>query len=316
MGSMVEAKKIGIIGYNEGNGHPFSFSAIINGYNQEKMYLSPYPNIAKYLSSRSTSDFGIDKWKVSHIWCPDKSMADVIADCTYIDMRVEHYQDMLGAVDVIIIARDDVKSHMPIARFFLENGIPVFVDKPLCDNLEELKYFRQYLENGLLMSCTGLRYYPAIANKFNGRLNPDDVVWSHNVSIIDWFKYGIHVLESMIAVMGDDIIWVQNVGEDSNDIVRVQFASGKFGIIQVNKNTGFVIQSTFFTKNSEHFKVDYNDNFTCFRNMLLNFANQLNTKKPDINPSETVRILKTLYAANVSLKENGRKVYINEFDYV
>jgi len=284
---MVEAKKIGIIGYNEGNGHPFSFSAIINGYNQEKMYLSPYPNIAKYLSSRSTSDFGIDKWKVSHIWCPDKSMADVIADCTYIDMRVEHYQDMLGAVDVIIIARDDVKSHMPIARFFLENGIPVFVDKPLCDNLE-----------------------------FNGRLNPDDVVWSHNVSIIDWFKYGIHVLESMIAVMGDDIIWVQNVGEDSNDIVRVQFASGKFGIIQVNKNTGFVIQSTFFTKNSEHFKVDYNDNFTCFRNMLLNFANQLNTKKPAINPSETVRILKTLYAANVSLKENGRKVYINEFDYV
>ncbi|SHL93167.1 Gfo/Idh/MocA family oxidoreductase [Mucilaginibacter sp. OK098] len=313
---MVETKKIGIIGYNEGNGHPFSFSAIINGYSQEKMDVSPYPNIAKYLSLRLPSDFGIDNWRVSHIWCPDKSMADTIANCTYIDNRVDDYKAMLGMVNAVIIARDDVKSHMPIAQFFLENGIPVFIDKPLCDDLAELKYFKQYLENGLLMSCTGLRYYPTITNRFSNKLDPNDIVWSHNVSIIDWYKYGIHVLESMIAVMGSDIVWVQNLGEDSNDIVRVQFASGKFSIIQVNKETGFVIQSTFYTRNSEHFRIDYNDNFTCFRNMLLNFANQLNTGKPAINPEETIKIMKTLYAAHLSLKENGRRVYINEFDYV
>ena len=33
--------KIGMIGYNEGNGHPYSYSAIFNGYNRiTKKFLS------------------------------------------------------------------------------------------------------------------------------------------------------------------------------------------------------------------------------------------------------------------------------------
>lgn len=44
--------KIGIIGFNEGNGHPYSFSAIINGY--KKIYFKKigYKNILKYLENK------------------------------------------------------------------------------------------------------------------------------------------------------------------------------------------------------------------------------------------------------------------------
>ena len=40
--------KLGIIGYNEGNGHPYSFSAIINGFNPNADW-SRYPQILEYL---------------------------------------------------------------------------------------------------------------------------------------------------------------------------------------------------------------------------------------------------------------------------
>lgn len=45
--------KIGIIGlYDKGNGHPFSFSSIINGYSVKGYKKSNYHNILKYLQKK------------------------------------------------------------------------------------------------------------------------------------------------------------------------------------------------------------------------------------------------------------------------
>ena len=41
--------KLGIIGISEGNGHPYSWSAIINGYNKKKMEECKYESIPSYL---------------------------------------------------------------------------------------------------------------------------------------------------------------------------------------------------------------------------------------------------------------------------
>jgi hypothetical protein len=41
--------KLGIIGMSEGNGHPYSWSAIINGYNMDHMLDCPFPVIPEYL---------------------------------------------------------------------------------------------------------------------------------------------------------------------------------------------------------------------------------------------------------------------------
>ncbi len=34
---------LGIIGMSPGNGHPYSWAAIFNGYNKEKMAKCPFP---------------------------------------------------------------------------------------------------------------------------------------------------------------------------------------------------------------------------------------------------------------------------------
>ena len=111
---------IGMIGYNEGNGHPYSFSAIINGYDQAFMDKSPYPVIGSYLAKRNKEEFGIGSMKVTHIWCPDKKDSTQIASCTFIKNCVDDYSDMLGKIDAVIIARDDVDSHFKIASFFFK----------------------------------------------------------------------------------------------------------------------------------------------------------------------------------------------------
>ena len=47
---MTKKINIGLIGYSDGNGHPFSWSAIVNGFNQKYLNKCPFPIIRDYLS--------------------------------------------------------------------------------------------------------------------------------------------------------------------------------------------------------------------------------------------------------------------------
>ena len=60
--------KLGIIGGSEGNGHPYSWSAIINGYNEERMEECEYSSIPRYLKENSEELGKLNGVEVSHIW--------------------------------------------------------------------------------------------------------------------------------------------------------------------------------------------------------------------------------------------------------
>ena len=306
--TVVEQTKVGIIGYSEGNGHPYSFGAIINGYDQEKMDASPYPGIANYLSVRDSAEFGIGDMCVTHVWAPDQDIANNIAECTNIPNISDHYTDMVDEVDVALILRDDAASHREIATPFLDNGKTVFIDKPLCDKPEDLEFFRPWLENAKLMSCSGFRYYPSIVNRMDGALKRSDTVYTHSISIIDWYRYGIHVLEGITPIMGTDVKWVQDTGEAGNHIVRIQYKDSKYALVQVNSDLGFILRSNFYTDSNRHFTVNYDDNFSCFRGVLKAFYQQHKTGRPAISPIETETIINVLMAADQSLNEGGIRI--------
>jgi hypothetical protein len=68
--------KIAILGRSEGNGHPYSWSAIINGeYNEELMRSCPFPVIYQYLSAQPKGNLGIEGARVTHIWAQDRQEA-------------------------------------------------------------------------------------------------------------------------------------------------------------------------------------------------------------------------------------------------
>ena len=110
---MVEAIKLGIIGINEGNGHPFSFSAIINGFDHEGMKNSGWDVIYNYLKIRHASEFGFDNVQVTHAWTQDPEQTKKIAKASKIPNIVVDMNDMLDEVDGVLIARDDYETHYP-----------------------------------------------------------------------------------------------------------------------------------------------------------------------------------------------------------
>jgi len=72
--------KLGIIGISEGNGHPYSWSAIFNGYDPEEMKKCPFPVIPDYLSKQKfPDDFLTDIAEVTHVLTQDTETSKNIA---------------------------------------------------------------------------------------------------------------------------------------------------------------------------------------------------------------------------------------------
>jgi predicted dehydrogenase len=131
-------KSIGIIGLSEGNGHPFSYASIINGYSHAGLASSGWPGIYEYVRRRHASEFGLNGWTVTHAWTQDPETTRRLCAACHIPNGVDDYREFLGSVNAVIIARDDYKTHLQMAHLFLEAGLPVFVDKPLSLDVSEL----------------------------------------------------------------------------------------------------------------------------------------------------------------------------------
>ena len=104
--------KIGIIGSNEGNGHPISFASIFNGYNP--YYLKKFCKfklIKEYLPKyhKNQKKNIINDAKVTSIWTQSKKNSYEISKMVKIDHICKNLTEMSKKVDAVILARDDIK---------------------------------------------------------------------------------------------------------------------------------------------------------------------------------------------------------------
>ena len=300
---------LGIIGMSPGNGHPYSWSAIFNGYNKEKMAECPFPVIPEYLGKQERDTFGIEDVRVTHIWTQEKKISEDIAETSLIENVVDNITDLIGKVDAIILARDDGENHLSMARPFIEEGIPILIDKPLTDNAEDLKEFIRYYKEGKpIMSCSSMRYANSIL-KLKGELG--GILTANAVTPKYWRTYGMHIIEGIYALMGGGVKSVQNIGGDGEEIVHLHYANGRHAVLQSFKKISSGIHFAFYGENGSEI-VTHTDAFSSFKNMLLDFVKMLKSGKPSFDWNETVEMAKIVIAGRLSLQEKGEIVNLKE----
>jgi len=196
--------KLAVIGFSEGNGHPYSWSAIFNGYEPSEMEGCGYPVIPRYLEQQIWPDAQINKARVTHIWTQDTQLSQKIAKATRIDHVVKDLQDLIGQVDAILLARDDAQNHLTFAKLFLDAGLPVYIDKPIClelDDLDRLYELQQY--PGQIFSCSALRYAKEFQVSLAELTELGPLTHIHATVPKDWNRYAVHVVEPLLALAGD-----------------------------------------------------------------------------------------------------------------
>jgi len=191
--------KLGIIGLSEGNGHPYSWSAIFNGYDKKYMNDCPFPVIPEYLYQQEYPQDFLSKAKVTHIWTQDKASSEHVAKASNIETVVNDYHEMIGNVDGVLLARDDPENHKEFATPFIEAGLPIYIDKPIATDMKQLGYFKSVEKyTNQIFSCSALRYAKEYV------LTAEDLEEVGNIEYIDaytmksWKKYAVHLIDPVI----------------------------------------------------------------------------------------------------------------------
>ncbi|WP_432799572.1 Gfo/Idh/MocA family oxidoreductase [Poriferisphaera sp. WC338] len=307
--------RIAMLGMVEGNGHPFSWSAIINGhYDQELIANCGFPNITEYLDSQPPANLGIEGAKITHIWCDHFDQAQCVARSSQIQNIVRRPEDVIGHVDAAIVATDIGSEHVDRVRPFLDNGVPVFIDKPLTDNRHGLKQFTAWHHEGKPFLSSSCMRYAREFFELRDRLSEVGEVRTITVMMAkSWERYGIHALEAVYSILPHgDYEWVINTGTNKSNVVHLH-RHDKIDVILITNNDmygAFGLVQVAGTRGSLEAK--FADTFSAFKSQLSTFISYLRSGVAPI-PFEQLRAQMAIIIAGLeSRNRNCRRIYLRD----
>ncbi len=145
--------------------------------------------------------------------------------------------DVIGEVDAVLIATDKGWEHVERARPFVEAGLPVFIDKPLCDSEPDLKTFHRWVREGRnILTSSGMRYakeFMAVKSRLSEIGEPRFLL---NTTPKTWERYGIHAVEGLYPILGPGYVSVRNTGSSDRNIVHCKHRCGADVIFVASKD--------------------------------------------------------------------------------
>ena len=301
--------KLAVIGLSPGNGHPYSWSAIVNGdYDAKVMGDCGFSLIPRYLAANRDT-LGIEGARVTHIWTQDREISEHCARASGIKHVVDNLEDVAGFVDAVLLARDDPENHVAMAKRFLEAGMPLFIDKPLAITRQDLEYFKGQHEQGkFIMSCSSMRYAAE-----NGPVKTEleslgQLELAVAIGKKDWVKYGVHMLEGLFALLDDPkAVSAKHISRAGKDIVYIEFEAGSVATVHLFQEIASTFQISLFGQDGWR-NIEYSNWYAMFRNNLIEFIRSVQDGRPRLDFAKTENVILTLIAGQESLERDGKTV--------
>ena len=283
--------KLGLVGSSLGNGHPYSWSAILNGYNKNLMKQCPYPSIPDYLGQEviRTGSLGA---VVSHIWTDNIYQSTEIAACSNIPNVCHDLDEMLSLVDGILHARDDYHEHPVFLQKYISANLPCFIDKPFCLNAKSASnLFALDPYNVLIFTCSALLF----SREFES-LSTDTIKNISATGPKDWDKYAIHLIEPSLKLLGNPLVIDSVKYPDNTPSKSMKFFFENEKSLEVT-TTG--VPDTSFSFVIDHKTIIVSDYYSMFKTSLEEFIDFVTTKNSPISRAHTMQV--------ISLLESGTK---------
>lgn len=233
--------KLGIIGAE--NSHSYSIAKICN--------------IDKAVPMRAT-----------HLWGESEEVARVSAEKGGIANVVQDWRELLGRVDGVMIDHRDGKYHYDAAKFFIENRIPTFVDKPLTGSLQEAEELLALADLRKTPVCSFSvvplqKSFRELFSHFSGTGTVRAVNSSGPMDIDSpyggIFFYGIHQIEAIVEIMGTSAVAAQLIRNGKNSLGTILFSEDRIATLN-----GFGEGADF------HWRI-------CLNDRILNIAHRYDT---------------------------------------
>jgi len=300
-----------MLGMIPGNGHPYSWSAIINGYDPVAMAPCPYPTIPQYLGAQPLEKVKVPGAQVTHIWTDNLDEARLVAKASLIPHVVDRPEDVIGQVDAVFISTDDGYDHIRRARPFVEAGLAVFVDKPLAISIRDLQTFINWEKAGArILSSSGARYHPGLDSWEADRAKFGELRWLTSTSTKYWENYAIHAVQPIYRMLGPGFT-----------SVRMESQQPKYTVGQIRHHSGVEITvpiiydcsggiSVYGT--ASHGPIGGGDTYVAFRRQMVAFIDFVRSGVKPYPFSETIELMAVLIAGLRSREQGSRRVEVSE----
>ena len=306
--------KLAMLGMTEGNGHPYSWSIIINGkYNASALAQCPYAAIIDYISKQPKNTLGIENVEVTHVWTDNLQDAKHVAEVAEIKNVVSDPKDVIGKVDAVLVATDIGSEHVKRCQPFIDADIPIFIDKPLCDNLSDLKIFQNWMDQGKnFISSSAMRYCKEYEPYHQSTHELGELRYINVTMAKSWEKYGIHALETIYPIIGPGFESIQNIGDKDRNIVHLKHSKGiDINIANINDMLGgFGLISLIGTKSG--IQIKSTDTYYAFKKQLQSYVNYLQTGIKPVPWNETYELMQLVSAGIESREKDGIKITLNK----
>lgn len=308
--------RIALLGMVDENGHPLSWSAIINGhYDDGIIRAAGLSVIADYLGAQPPSALGISGAEITHVWCDRPEDAQAIAASAQIPHIVADPTDVIGQVDAVIIPTDKGEEHLDRARPFIEADLPVFIDKPLTIRADHLDQFIAWHRAGKrIYSASAMRF----AHEFTSLRDRLHEVGEPRLIVVtcakSWERYGIHALEAVYGLLPPGgWLDVCNTGCMETNIVHVRHQQPVDVVLAVNQDMfgGFCHLTVYGT--TGRLDARFRDSFSAFKAQLAAFTDALRTAAEPFDFAHTVEQMAIIIAGIESRANDGQRVPIRSF---
>ena len=306
--------RLAMLGVTPGNGHPYSWSAMFNGYNEKAMTEEcPYAAIPEYLNKEPRDTLQIPDARVTHICCTGTGdfEAEHVARCSLIPHVVSDPTEVIGEVDAVVVATDIGHEHVERCRPFIEAGLPLFIDKPMVDNAADLAVFNTWVAEGKpLMSSSSMRYAKEFMPYRVSTRNLGKLRYVSITTAKSWETYGIHALEAVHPILGPGFITARNTGTKDRDVVHFKHACGADVVVVASKDMygGFGVLTICGT--AGHDELSIRDSFYSFKTQLESFISYLRTGVRPFPYEHTEELMRMVIAGIRSRENDGAEIVL------
>jgi hypothetical protein len=198
--------RVGIVGSD--NSHSITFSQIMNDPSN--------PN-------------HVEGFEVTHLFGLDEKRNMEVARLGKIKNIVSDHLEMIGKIDIAFIEFRHGGLHLEYARPFIENKIPVFIDKPLAANTTDAKRLIQLAkEKDVLMTSFSTLRFISLAQEIKNLFKAEEPIFLSIIGPADpeseyggLIFYAIHVAELFNEIAGCGIHEVEAIRKGKNIIATL-----------------------------------------------------------------------------------------------
>ena len=209
-----------------------------------------------------------------------------------LEKRCNTLEELAAMCDIGFIHGCDWDDHLRCAMPFIEQGKPVFIDKPLVGNLADCRRVEQLVKE-----------------------ERGEVVNVFGTAGVDEFNYGVHIAEAIGGILGQGAQSVRYMGRGEaggkySESYFVQYENGKSAVFNTFTGTWqpFVL-TIMTTKTTYHFRMDSNRLYEALMCEICNYMEG----KPNLlaGPDALLESVKVMLAATASRAQGGAPVSLD-----